>query len=551
MIYRFLLLAAALIIPTAAAAGTLGDAGAAVLLGGKVYTLDPKQPWASAVVIRGGRIAYVGSDAGALARAPRGARKIALGGRMVLPGFHDSHIHPMSGGMRLLRCRLGAEDLSASVAACARAHPSSAWLMGNGWRPAASGTQQPDRAVLDGLVPDRPAYLATEDGYSAWVNSRTLAASGLDPATWPASGVVDGAMLEAIRRHIPRPSAAEYREALRRTSAMANRFGITSAVDANASPALLDAYRTADDASELTLRIVAAQHVDPLGGTDQVAAMTALRERTRGKRFRADGAKIFLDGEIDRHTAALLAPYADSPGTRGALFLTQDALNAIVRRLDAEGFLIHMHAMGDGAVRAGLDAYAGAIRANGLRDRRHQIAHIGVADPADISRFGALGVAADFQPLWARTDDEVYAPAVQALGPARARWMYPMADIAGGGGRLVFGSDWPGPSLNPLDAIAAALAHIRLPAALAAATINGAWAAGEERLDGSLEAGKAADLIVLDRNLFDLASADVAKAQVLLTLLDGEAVYRDPSFPWPQPVPHWAQQAFHRRNTHA
>ncbi len=545
MIVRILLLAAALVFPGAAAAGTPGSA---VLLGGKVYTLDPKQPWASAVVIRGGRIVYVGSDAGALAHAPREARKIALGGRMVLPGFHDSHIHPMSGGMRLLRCRLGAEDLAVSIAACAQTHSASAWLMGNGWRP---GSEPPKRTVLDALVPGRPAYLATEDGYSAWVNSKTLAAAGLDPKTWPASGVVDGAMLDTIRRHIPQPSVAEYREALRRTSAMANRFGITSAVDANANPALLEAYRTADDAGELTLRIVAAQHADPAGGTDQIAAMMALRERTRGKRFRADGAKIFLDGEIDRHTAALLTPYADSPATRGELFLAQDALNAIVCRLDAEGFMIHMHAMGDGAVRAGLDAYAEAIRANGPRDRRHQIAHVGVADPADISRFGALGVAADFQPLWARTDDEVYAPAAQALGPARARWMYPMADIADAGGRLVFGSDGPGPSLNPLDAIQAALAHIPLPAALAAATINGAWVAGEERLDGSLEAGKAADLIVLDRNLFDLAPPEVAKAQVLLTLLDGEAVYRDPSFPWPQPVPHWAQQTFHRRNTHA
>jgi predicted amidohydrolase YtcJ len=310
---------------------------------------------------------------------------------------------------------------------------------------------------------------------------------------------------------------------------------------------VVDVLHAADAAGELTVRAMAAQSVDPRRGEGQVAEMVARRDRVRGRRFRAEGAKLFLDGEIDQHTAAMLEPYAGAPGVRGELMIQPRALDPLVRRLDAEGFLIHMHVMGDRAVRAGLDAIEHAIAANGLRDRRHQLAHIGVASPEDLPRFGRLGVAANFSPFWARADDPASGPTEAALGPVRSRWMYPIASVAAGGGRVIASSDWPSTPMNPLDAIQVALTRrpldgkkpaqqpeerVGLAAILAAYTIDAAWAAHEEAIDGSIEAGKAADLVVLDRNLFAIDVMDLHQVKVLLTLLDGEPVYRDPGFSW-------------------
>jgi len=520
---------------------------ALVLHGGAVYTVDPARPWASAVVVRDGRIVFVGDDAGAFVAAGSDARTIALNGRMVLPGFQDSHIHPMSGGMRLTRCQLGeagtVEAVYAAVRACASAHPERPWLLGAGWSPQMFGGAGPSRAKLDELVPDRPAFLTTPDGYTGWVNSRALAIAGLAAK----SGVVDGEAAQRVRAQIPRPSEAEYRDALRLSTAMANRFGVTSLVDANASAAIVDAYAAADRAGELTVRVVAAQRVDPAIGPAQVDEMVARRDAARGRRFRADAAKIFLDGEIDRRTAAMIEPYAGAPADRGDLLIEARTLNAVVRRLEAEGFLIHMHAMGDRAVRVGLDAIELGAQANGARDRRHQLAHIGVVDPRDIRRFGALGAAANFQPLFFDPSDPATPAAIAVLGPKRARLLYPMASVAAGGGRLLASSDWPAPSMSPFDAIQVALTRqpvdgskpapqpqerVDLAAMLAAYTINGAWAAREDAITGSIEVGKLADLIVVDRNLFETPVGEIHKARVLLTLLDGAPVYRDPDFAW-------------------
>lgn len=516
-------LASVLVLHASAAA-----CGTTVFTGGRVYTLDAKHPWASALVVRDGRIAYVGNDAKPF--ETKDARVVQLHGRMVLPGFHDAHTHPMSGAMRLLRCRLegGAVQIEAQVRACA-ATQKGAWLLGAGWDPK---TFKPTVAALDALVPDRPAFLTTNDGFIGWANSKALALAGIKHETGP----LTPELAQRVRRVIPPPGEAEYREALRQASSIANRFGITSVFDAAATPAMLDAYHVADLANELTLRVVAAQRVDVSQGPEQIDAMIERRGRVAGKRFHADAAKIFLDEEITLHTAAMLAPYADAPTQSGALFLAPPKLDALVQRLDAEGFLIHMHAMGDGAVRAGLDAIEHAAAVNGPRDRRHQIAHLGTVDAADIPRFGRLGVAANFSPLWAMPSDPDFAAAKAALGPERAGRMYPIASIAAGGAKVTAGSDWTSTSMNPLDSIQAAVTrreqHMTLAAMLASYTKVSAWAAREDGIDGTLEQGKTADVIVLTRDLFKTKPADLAKVRVLLTLLDGEPVYRDASFSW-------------------
>jgi len=310
----------------------------------------------------------------------------------------------------------------------------------------------------------------------------------------------------------------------------------------------VDAYHAADLAGELTLRVVAAQLADPEHGPEQVDDMIARRDRVRGARFRADAAKIFLDGEIGMHTAALLQPYADTHGSRGDLFVQPDALDTLVRRLDAAGFMIHMHVMGDRAVRAGLDAIERAVAANGGKDHRHQLAHVGMADPADLPRFGRLGVTANLSPGWFQASDPAMAPTEAVLDPQRRGWMYPAKSIQTAGGRIVLSSDWPATSMNPLENIQIAVTRqpldgskpaklsrerVDLATAIAAYTKEAAWVAREDGIDGTIEPGKAADLVVLDRNLFRTPVLALHKARVLLTLLDGTAVYRDPKFIWP------------------
>ncbi len=525
--------------------GAAGRASDLILVNGAVYTLNPKQPWAQAVVIESGRIAYVGDDAHARAHRSAASQIIDLHGKMVVPGFHDAHTHPMSSGLRLLRCSLAdaksLESLYAHVRSCAAHKAPEEWLIGYGW-PDSFATKL-TRARLDALVPDRPVFLTNPDGYKAWANTKALVAAGLDPKTTP--DVLKGDANNRLRAKLPTPTEGEYRAALKRTSAMANSFGITSIFDAAVKPPMLDAYSAADRAGELTVRVVAAQAVNPKAGAAQVDGMVARSRDVRSTRLRADAAKIFLDEEIEMHTAALLAPYADQLSISGALFIARPELNALVRRLDAEGFMIHMHAMGDGAVRAGLDAIEAAERANGPRDRRHQLAHLGVVDPDDIPRFARLGVTANFQPLWFPADDPVASSTEAALGQQRSRRIMPMGSITRSGGRTVAGSDWPATSMSPLEGMQAAItrqpldAHlparqpqerITLAAMIAAYTSNAAWAAREDDIDGTVEPGKAADLVVLERNLLETDAHALHKVRVLLTLLDGKPVYRNPNF---------------------
>jgi predicted amidohydrolase YtcJ len=249
---------------------------------------------------------------------------------------------------------------------------------------------------------------------------------------------------------------------------------------------------------------------------------------------------------MEPHTAALLEPYLDRPGDRGTPLLEPDAFNSLARALDLAGFQIHVHAIGDRAVRMALDAVEAAGRANGFRDMRHHIAHLELIDPADIPRFKRLGVAANFQALWAYADPYITDLTLPILGPGRSRWLYPIGSVARTGATIVGGSDWSVSSMNPLEAIQVALTRrgpdeppgdawipeekVDLETMLRAYTTNGAWLSHDEKTRGSLEAGKAADIIVLSRDLFILPPAEIGRARVLLTLLDGREVFRDPSW---------------------
>jgi predicted amidohydrolase YtcJ len=555
------LLAAVLLARAAQASAPAIEPADLVFREGAILTFDATMPDAEAVAVRAGRIVFAGRASGVSAYVGARTQVVDLGQRLLMPAFHDAHMHPMSGGMRLLRCTVEgvatAQGVVDAVGACARQRPSSPWLIVTGLAEALASAPALDRRVLDRLAPDRPLAIAIGPGFSLRVNSRALSLAGLDEAaadpargdierdrtTGAATGLVSGDAMQAVRHAWPRPTIDEYREALRKATAMANRAGIVSVLDASVDADMLRAYRAADAAGELTVRVVAAQRIVPESGLAQVDAMRAARDAIHSAHLRADVAKIFVDGEIELHTAALLQPYLDSPEERGQP-IDADRFDALVDRLDHEGFDVHMHVMGDRAVRTGLDALAHAAAANGVRDRRDQLAHDQLIDPADLSRFAALGVIANVQPAWA-WHDPVNEDAERRLGAARARMLVPIRSLFDAGARVVASSDWPSPVMDPLAAIQIGVTRRPLDGStpswhpeqratlmqmLRAYTVDAAWVLRRERESGSIAIGKAADLIVLDRDVRRVDPMALHDVRVLLTLLDGKAVYRDPAF---------------------
>ncbi len=508
-----------------------------ILLGGVVYTVDAGRSWAHAVAIRDGRIVFVGDDDGALALAGRSTAVIELGGRLVLPGFHDTHVHPIAGGIELAECDLSGESTEAgvlgAVLAYTRSHPSFEWIRGWGWHLPVFPDGNPHRRLLDAVVADRPAYFTTADGHSGWANSKALALAGIgadtpelpggrierDPDGMPSGTLREGAM-DLMDRILPPYTADECRNGLRRALDLASRSGITALYDADADEGRLEAYAALASENELPARVVAALRVDGPAETELIVRLRSLRERFGSRRVRPIAVKIHVDGVIEAYTAALLEPYADRPEELGSLNFEPADLEAMVLALDREGFQIHMHAIGDRAVRHALDAFARARAENGGRDLRGIIAHLELIDPADLPRFAALGVIADFQPLWAYADRYITELTEPRVGAARARWLYPIGSLARTGAMVAAGSDWNVTSFNPLEAMQVAITRrgptdgpgpawipeerVDLATIIAAYTAHGAYAMQQERETGSIEVGKSADLVVLDRNLFEI-----------------------------------------------
>jgi len=535
-----------------------------VLRNGRIYTLDDARTWAEALAIDDGRIVFVGPDAGVDALVGPETRFVDLEGRMVLPGFHDSHVHPVSGGVELGQCNLNGlatrEGLYAAIEECAARTPDEEWLAGGGWDLPLFPNGNPDRSDLDRLSPDQPAYLSSADGHSAWVNSRALDIAGIDATTPdppngrierdPKTGEPTGTLRESasalVSKHLPPLGPEDYVEGLKRALRMANGFGITSLIEASARDRTLEAYAALARSGELTARVRVSLTVDESKDESQVDELIQMRARYQADGIRADAAKIFADGVIESGTAALLEPYLDF-GHRGELNFTPEVLDRIVSRLDKEGFQVHVHAIGDRAIRASLDAFEKARSANGQRDSRHHISHIELFHPDDIPRFRSLGVVANFQPLWAFADSYITDLTEPQLGPERSRWLYPIKSLKDSGAVLAAGSDWSVSSMNPLDAVQVAVTRrdltappgpswipeerVDLDTILAAYTRGGAYLQHEEALTGSLEVGKRGDLIVLEKNLFDVPETEIHRVRVLLTLLDGKEVFRDPSFP--------------------
>jgi len=527
----------------------------------RIYTVDATRSWAEALAVRDKRLLVVGTDQDVNAYLGPETRVVDAGGRLVLPGFHDSHVHPISAGMEARQCDLNGaatrDEVLARVKSCAAADPARPWIVGGGWELPLFPDANPSKTLLDAIEPSRPVYLTAADGHSAWVNSRALALAGVtastpDPprgrierdATGKPSGTLRESAMDLVARHLPQPGPADYRDGLDFALKRFAELGIVAVQEADASPEMLDAYLAADREGRLSVRVRASQHVDPEKDVEQIPALVAARKQYRGARLDAGTAKFFLDGVIEAKTAALLEPYLGSTGPedRGVPNFDQGRLDRLVAGLDSDGFQIHMHAIGDRAIRMGLDAIEHANEVNGSRDRRPHLAHIQLFDPADIPRFARLGAIANFQPLWAYADSYIRDLTEPVLGPSRSRWLYPIRSLMASGAVVVAGSDWSVSSPDPLQAIEVAITRrepgapvgpawipeetVELPQILAAYTIAGAYVSFEERDSGSLETGKLADFVMLDKNIFELPPNQIHTARVLWTVMEGREVYR-------------------------
>jgi predicted amidohydrolase YtcJ len=538
-----------------------------VLRGGAVYTLDAVRTWAESIAIRGDEIVYVGSDTGAERFVGSATKVVDLRGAMVLPGFQDAHVHPISSGIELSTLNLNEFDTPQEyvekIAAYAAENPDLPWLVGGGWTITAFPNAIPHGSLINAVVPDRPVAISSADGHSLWANSKALEMAGItrdtpdppggridrDPDTGEAVGALQESATELVTRVAP-PITDEQAEAgLRRALQILNALGITSFQEADVSVTgkeayrYLNAYRALDERGELSARVITSLYWDPTEGDEQISRLLEARADYTGGRRRATTVKIFQDGVIENHTAALLEPYIGGASGRGMHMVDPETLKSIVTRLDREGFQVHFHAIGDGAIRACLDAVETARLANGTSDGRHHISHIELFDPDDIPRFRALDVVANFQPAWAYADPSITKLTVPFIGAERARWIYPIGSMLRSGAVVVFGSDWSVSTPNPLEEIQVAVTRqgtsggewevflpeerIDLHDALAAFTINAAYVNHQEDRTGSIEVGKLADLVVLDRNLFEVEPSAISDARVVLTLLGGEPVYGD------------------------
>ncbi len=531
-----------------------------VVVNAKIYTVNAQQPWAEALAIRGGRILSVGSTREINNYRGPETRVIDAKGRLVLPGFTDCHIHFMEGSLGLLHVDLNgaatASEIQKRVSAYAVAHPRETWILGMGWTyPAFAPSGLPDRKILDEVVLDRPVLLEAYDGHTSWANSKALAVAGITRETPdPANGKIvrdehgdaTGALLEEagelVSRFAPKPSREERLAALRKGLHEANRAGLTRVHSAGGDFEFLDLYDELRNKGELTVRQYVAYFLNPPELTPaDIEKMERARNTYRDDWISGGAVKTMLDGVVEAHTAAMLTPYSDDPSKTGKLFWDPEKYKQAIVELDGRGYQIFTHAIGDRAVRLALDAYEAARTKNGNKDARPRVEHIETITAADIPRFGTLGAIASFQPLHAYPDDDTLKIWARNAGPDRAGRAWVWHSIESSGGRLAFGSDWPVVTLSPWPGVQNALTRqttegdppggwvpkerISLEDTIKAYTLGAAVAGRREKTEGSLEAGKVADLIILSQNLFEVAPSQTGKTEVVLTMAGGRVVY--------------------------
>lgn len=545
-----------------------------ILTDARVITMDRGRPRAEAVAIAGGRIAAVGARRTVEALAGAATRIIGCGGRTILPGFVESHLHLVLGGAELAHLQLtgvyGVEALAAAFRAYAAANPGSALLMAQGADYALLGGRAMTRHDLDAVIADRPVAMTAYDHHTVWANTAALRAAGLlHGADMPAGhevvmgpdGLASGELREfeafapvialggELRLNLgiatgaepdPWPDAAMRaidRAKVARGLAHCARHGITSMVNMDGNRYTLELLREMRDAGDLTARVKVPFHFKPHMELSELARAEAMTRDYSDEWLQSGFVKMFMDGVMDSGTAYRLDDYPGQPGHRSAPLFEPARFNEIATRIDAMGLQIAVHAIGDGAVRQTIDGYEAAMRANGRRDSRHRIEHIELIDRSDIPRLADLGIVASMQPSHpAGAMDFPLFPSLDKVG--RNRWpdSFPTRSIVEAGVPLAYASDWPVTDVSVMRNIQAAVTRapyegaaderVDLDTTLHAYTAGGAWAAHRETLTGRLSAGLAGDVVVIDGDIESIPPHDLGGTGIALTVAGGRITHQ-------------------------
>lgn len=543
-----------------------------VLTNGKIYTADEQYPWAEAVAIKDGKFVFVGDAANAERYQGGKTRVIDLSGRMAMPGLNDLHVHPVEGfAVEMYQCvfpeTFTPDDIAKKVTACVADNPDAEWIVGGQWETdffLKHDIKSP-REWLDKVSGGKAVFLRDSSFHNRWANSKALALAGIDKntpdvaggeivrdeATGEPNGLLYERAADLVEAIIPEWTPEQYRRAAEETVKAANRFGITGLKDAATSAAQLKAYKEVERAGGLKVHVAASILVDLLVSKEKgldIKALNRLRDENRGKNLNTDFAKIVLDGVPSAsRTAAMIENYTPlhpgDPGVNGLLIHSSDEMKTLIAELDRDGVTVKTHAAGDRSVRVTLDAIEYAREQNGDSGLRHEIAHAGYVDPTDIPRFVLLDAVAEVSPyIWfpsIKTES-----IVRAVGGERGEHYWPLKDMLDAGVNVVAGSDWPAgalPDMNPWVGIEGLVSRrnpwgafpgvlweeqaISLDQVLKIYTKNGARAMKLGDVSGSIETGKLADMIVLDRNIFNTPVDDISDTKVEITLFEGKIVY--------------------------
>ncbi len=521
---------------------------------GRVFTADPARRFAEAVAVTDGIITAVGDRADVFGHYRSGTTEIVDAAGLICPAFHDAHIHLLEGSVFDLWVNLHDTDPSEYLPVIEQgtlALPDGAWVRGGGWSMSAFPGGNPAAAPLDAVTGARPAYLTARDGHSAWVNSAALRLAGIDARTPdPAGGRIErddrgeptGALHETamklVNTHVPEITAGEWAAALSAGQRYLHSLGIVGWQDARLNAPMLHAYLEAERTGALRARVTAALLWDPRRGLQQISELRELRDLAGGPLVGASMVKIFVDGVVENQTASLHEPYRCSHSRGVPLFDPAQLQDAIAACVDA-GFSVHVHSIGDAATTAALDAFErSGDPESGLR---HQICHLQLIRPSDIPRFGALGVIANVQALWACRDEQNVTLCRPVLGDDRFEAQYPFGDLARADATLAFGSDWRVSTPNPLPQIEVAVTRrppgdpdaaplgpaqsLDLTTCLLGFTRTAAYAAGVDDRSGSLTVGRDADIVVLDTDPYTVEDHQIGGIAVAATYFRGEAVY--------------------------
>nr|WP_033732624.1 amidohydrolase [Bacillus mycoides] len=535
-----------------------------IFINGKIYTVEKQQPWAEAVAISKGKIIYVGNNACAQAYKGNKTKVIDLKGKMMLPGFIDNHLHATSLLGLLFAVNLAGattlEEYAQRVKAFYDTHPDATAISGGGWSNTIFPSNGPQKETLDAIVKDIPVVLVSEDFHSVWVNSKALELAGITKDTPnPEGGVIErnedgepsGTLRETAQNlvlsQLPSPSTQQYQEAFRYFQNEANKNGYTQVnqILGGDLEKVVQVLTTLEKEQALSIRHNLSFIVSPNQGESLIPYLKEQRQTLQGPLVKMKAAKLFMDGVIEGETAYLHEPYRNRPDYRGIPIWDKQAYINIIQALDKEKFQIHIHSIGDAATTETLDALENAQHINGKRDSRHEMTHLQLVRESDIKRFKTLGVVGVPQPSWF-VKDSYYDQAVMLLGEERANKQFPMKSFFNEGVKMASSSDYPitsGLYFSPLTAIQIGITRsdigktspedvlnpkerVNLKDMIESYTINGAYANFSEHETGSIKVGKKADLVVLDKNLFEVPEHSIYKTRIFLTLLEGKEIYR-------------------------